>query len=282
MNITFLGTSAANAYPLAFCRCSNCERARELGGPSLRRRSSALINDDLLIDLGPDIITGSFLKGCSLTNVRYCLQTHSHADHLDPSHFEPRNMKWGVVDAPRLHFYASSATARRVAEHFEGFYDSVNLLDPEIAEGFNLEIHQIEALQTFAVGPYQVTAFPANHDPSVAPLLYSVEAQGRSIFYGVDTAALPEETWQAFHRHKLRFDVVILDHTYGRGVPGTDHLTAEQFIEHAARMREEGLLAEGARVFATHISHEGNPVHPELTEFGARHGYEIGYDGLVV
>ena len=49
---TFLGTSAANAYPEAFCRCVNCERARVLGGPSLRKRSALLVNDDLLIDLG--------------------------------------------------------------------------------------------------------------------------------------------------------------------------------------------------------------------------------------
>jgi hypothetical protein len=28
-----------------------------LGGPSLRKRSAALINDDLLIDLGPDIMS---------------------------------------------------------------------------------------------------------------------------------------------------------------------------------------------------------------------------------
>ena len=38
MNITFLGTAAANAYPEAFCQCANCERARALGGASLRRQ----------------------------------------------------------------------------------------------------------------------------------------------------------------------------------------------------------------------------------------------------
>jgi phosphoribosyl 1,2-cyclic phosphate phosphodiesterase len=282
MVITFLGTAAANAYPLAFCRCGNCERARELGGPSLRRRSSALINDDLLIDLGPDIITGSFLAGCSLASVRYCLQTHSHADHLDPSHFEPRTSRWAVVGVPRLHFYASAATARRIAAQYEGFYDPVNLFDQEVAERLNLEIHQMEALQSFAVGSYRVTAFPANHDPAVEPLVFAVEGQGRSIFYGVDTAALTEETWRGFHQHNLRFDMVILDHTYGSGVPGTDHLSADQFIEHIARMREEGLLTHAARAFATHISHEGNPPHPELAEFAARHGYEIAYDGLAV
>jgi phosphoribosyl 1,2-cyclic phosphate phosphodiesterase len=282
MVVTFLGTSAANAYPLAFCHCGNCGRARELGGPSLRRRSSALIDDDLLIDLGPDIITGSFLAGRSLANVSYCLQTHSHADHLDPSHFEPRTPQWAVVGVPRLHFYASAATAARVAAHYEGFYEPADLRDQEVCERLNLEIHQIEALQSFPVGPYRVTAFPANHDPAVDPLLYAVEGEGRSIFYGVDTAALPEETWQAFHRYELQFDVVVLDHTYGPGLPGTDHLSADQFIEHAARLREESLLAEGARILATHISHEGNPPHPELTDSAARHGYEIAYDGLTV
>lgn len=55
MQLMFLGTAAANAYPEAFCRCANCEQARALGGTSLRKRSAALVNDDPLLDLGPDI-----------------------------------------------------------------------------------------------------------------------------------------------------------------------------------------------------------------------------------
>ena len=282
MIITFLGTAAANAFPEAFCSCHNCERARALGGPSLRKRSAVLINDDLLIDLGPDIMTASFMHRRSLAGVRYCLQTHAHADHLDVSHFLSRSPEYGVVDAPRLHFYASPATVQRAAQLLERDCAPASLLDPAVGERLNLEIHQIEALQSFAVGPYRVTALPANHDPLVDPLLFAVEADGRSIFYGTDTATLPEETWRAFHRHRLRFDVVILDHTYGPDEPGSDHLNAWQFIDHVARMREEGLLADNARAFATHIAHEGNPAHPELADFAARHGYEIAYDGLTV
>jgi len=282
MNITFLGTAAANAYPEAFCRCANCERARALGGPSLRKRSAALINDDLLIDLGPDIMTASFLHRCPLTKVRYCLQTHAHADHLDPSHFLSRSPGYGVVGAPRLHFYASPATGQQAAQLLERDCAPASLFDPEIGERLNLEIHLITALQSFTVGPYQVMAFPANHDPAVEPLLYAVKAGGRTIFYGTDTATLLEDTWQAFHRHGLRFDVVILDHTYGPDEPGSDHLSAHQFIEHVARMREEGLLADQARILATHIAHEGNPAHPELVDWAAQHGYEIAYDGLTV
>jgi phosphoribosyl 1,2-cyclic phosphate phosphodiesterase len=282
MNITFLGTAAANAFPEAFCQCANCERARALGGPSLRKRSAALINDDLLIDLGPDIMTASFLHRRPLTKVRYCLQTHAHADHLDPSHFLSRSPGYGVVGAPRLHFYASPATGQQATQLLERDCAPASLFDPEIGERLNLEIHLITALQSFTAGPYQVMAFPANHDPAVEPLLYAVKADGRTIFYGTDTATLLEDTWQAFHRHRLRFDVVILDHTYGPDQPGSDHLSAHQFIEHVARMREEGLLADQARIFATHIAHEGNPAHPELVDWAAQHGYEIAYDGLTV
>jgi phosphoribosyl 1,2-cyclic phosphate phosphodiesterase len=151
-----------------------------------------------------------------------------------------------------------------------------------VGERLNVETHQVEALQSFAVGPYQVTAFPANHDPAVDPLLYAVQKDGYSLFYGTDTDTLPEETWRGFHHHRLRFDLVILDHTYGPGKVGIDHLGAPKFIEHMARLREEHLLAPRARIFATHIAHDANPPHPELASYAAEHGYEIAYDGLEV
>jgi len=282
MEVTFLGTAAANAYPEAFCRCVNCERARALGGPSLRKRSALLVNDDLLIDLGPDVMTASNLHRCPLTEVRYCLQTHPHADHLDTSHLLSRSPGYGVVGAPRLHFYGSAGTLRVAAERLRRDCAPHTLFDPEIGERLNLEIHQVEALQSFHIGEYQVTAFPANHDPAVDPLLYAVSGRGWSIFYGVDTASLPEAAWQALWRHKGAFDVVVLDHTYGPEETESDHLSARQVVEHMNRMREEGLLEDRARVFATHIAHEGNPPHPELASFAADHGYEVAYDGLRV
>ena len=241
-----------------------------------------LVNDDLLIDLGPDIMAASQMHSCSLENVCYCLQTHPHADHLDPSHLLSRSPAYGVVDAPLLNFYASSGTLKRAAQTFERDLADFGLLSPDAEKRLNLEIHQIEPFQTFTFGRYRVTAFPANHAPTMGAMLYAVQANGCSIFYGTDTATLLEETWRAFHKDQMRFDVVILDHTYGPNQLGSDHLSAHQVIEHVARMREEGLLPPNARALATHIAHEGNPPHPELTEFARPHGYEIAYDGLVL
>lgn len=282
MKVTFLGTSAANANPEAFCQCPNCTRARELGGPSLRKRSAVLVDDDLLIDLGPDVQTAAQMCNCSLTAVRYCLQTHAHSDHLDASHLLSRSPEWGVMGAPLLHFYASRGTLQAAAQVLERDLAPAGFLAPETGEFLNLELHPVEALQTLTAGPYRVTAFAANHDPVVEPLLYAVERGEHSLFYGTDTAALPEEFWQALHRRQLRFELVVWDHTYGPGEEERDHLSAREVIAYAARMREEGLLAEGGRVLATHIAHEGNPAHPELAAFAVRHGYEVAYDGMVV
>lgn len=283
MILTFLGTSAANAFPEAFCRCDNCLKARELGGKSLRKRSAALINDDLLIDLGPDIHSAAALHRRPLSRVQYCLQTHAHADHLDPSHFMSRSPGFGVSGAPRLHFFASAGTAQRAAALLERNTSPLTLFDQEIGEKLNLKIHLVEPFQSFSAGDYQVTAFPANHDPSVDPLLYALSQGGHSIFYGTDTSVLSEEVWQGFHDRDLKFNLVILDHTYGPGDKGSsDHLNAEQFIEQFTRMEEEDLLADGARMLATHIAHETNPAFPELSAFANARGYEIAYDGLTI
>jgi phosphoribosyl 1,2-cyclic phosphate phosphodiesterase len=282
MKLTFLGTSAANAFPEAFCRCQNCVQARALGGPSLRKRSAALINRDLLIDLGPDIMASSQVHGCSLDDVQYCLQTHPHADHLDLSHLLSRSPDYGVVGAPVLNFYASRETLEHAAETFERDLADYSLLSPEAEKRLNLKIHQIAPLESFAVGPYSVMAFPANHAPGMGAMLYAIEARGRYVFYGTDTGTLLEATWQALREHKMQFDVVILDHTYGPKQNGSDHLSAHQVIEHAKRMRTEGALHSRSRLLATHIAHEGNPAHPDLELFARQHGYEVAYDGLVL
>ena len=186
MQIAFLGTAAANAYPEAFCNCENCQKARLVGGKSLRKRSAALINDDLLIDLGPDIMAASQTHKVSLTNVRYCLQTHPHADHLDLSHLLSRSPGFGVIGAPRLHFYASPATLKRADDTFESDLVGYGLFDPEAEEELNLKIQQVEPLQPFKVGAYRMIAFPANHAQGFGALLYAIERDGRDIFYGTD------------------------------------------------------------------------------------------------
>lgn len=282
MRLTFLGTSAANAFPEAFCRCVNCENARRLGGRSLRKRSAMLINDDLLVDLGPDIMTASQIHSCSLLNVQYCIQTHPHSDHMDLSHLLSRSPDYGVIGASCLNFYVSEEGLHIAAKTFERDLSEMDLLSPDTQKLLNLKLHSVAPLTPFEFGRYRIIAFSANHEPRDGALLFAIESENRFIFYGTDTATFLEQTWEAFHHFHLKFDVVILDHTYGLHQSGTDHLNVIQFIEHITRMQNEGLFSINGRAFATHIAHEGNPSHPELATFAKQHGYEIAYDGLIL
>lgn len=277
MQLTFLGTSASEGFPNAFCDCDNCTAARKAGGRSLRKRCSALINQDLLIDLGPDLMAAAQQHALSLAQIHYCLQTHEHEDHLDPSHFGSRSASCGVYGNPRLHWYASKGAIDKAATHL-----ARPLTEAEIQEKLNLAIHPIEPFQRFAVGPYDVLSVKANHAAPLQTMLFVISDGKHTIFYGTDTSEIGEETWQALAAYGRPFDIVIMDHTFGFQSRSGGHMNAEQFQEQMARLHKENLLATDARIFATHIAHHSHPAHDDLVNYAEQHGYQIAYDGLVI
>jgi phosphoribosyl 1,2-cyclic phosphate phosphodiesterase len=282
MQITFLGTGAATSYPLAFCRCAFCNEARRRGGKDLRKRCSVIINDDMIIDMGPDIMSASMMYGKSIVDIRYHLQTHPHSDHFDPQVFTTRAPEYLGVNMPPLQVCASEKTLKRMSEMVanEGYID--DFLKPEQQERMRLKVLAVEPLKSYEMGGYEVVPFSTDHDVSNGSLLYAVSQNHRTMFYGTDTDVLLEETWSGFHAKRMKFDAVILDHTYGSGAYNGGHLDAQRFAGQLQRMKEEHLLAENARVLATHIAHEGNPTHAEFSEYAAKIGYDVAYDGLVV
>lgn len=280
MRITFLGTAASEGYPDAFCACQNCEQARRLGGPSLRKRCSVLIDNQLLIDLGPDLMAASLMHGVSLADVRYCLQTHEHEDHLDASHLVHRSKYCGVYDAPHLHFYASRGAFEKMARHLGARVPAEGLFAAEVSEEINLTAHCIEPFQSFEVGPYRVTTVAANHAPGLTAMLFVIARAGRTLFYATDTGEIPEQSWQALADGRFRFNLVAMDHTFGLAGRSSGHMNWEQFVEQIERMRTAHLLAEDVRILAHHIAHHSNPSHSELSDFAAEYGYAVAYDGL--
>ena len=73
MELLFLGTGAADWSP------------KHKGGKLYRRLSSALVNDDLLIDPGPCIydLAEEIGRPDLFKNVRNVILTHSHSDHFN-------------------------------------------------------------------------------------------------------------------------------------------------------------------------------------------------------
>jgi phosphoribosyl 1,2-cyclic phosphate phosphodiesterase len=265
MRLLFLGTAAAEAYPGVFCGCENCERARASRGRSLRRRSSLLVDDDLLIDLGPDVIAAALAYGLRLQRLRTVLITHVHADHFDADVLRWRAPGFRVGELPELTIYGPPEIAREV-----GALEDVEELAIKLAPAGPFE--------RFAAHDAEVWTFPARHGTE-GPLLYAVERAGAKFLYASDTGAPPEEVWQALGEH--RFDVIVMEETMGTAA-SVGHTNLEEIAAHRARADKEGVLKPGGRFIATHLSHRNNPDHTRLAAMLGTRGIELAHDGMEV
>ena len=280
MKITFLGTAAATACPLVFCRCPMCSAGWKQKGKNFRRRSSAMIDDDLLIDLGPDIMPAAFEFGADIRKIRYWLQTHAHSDHFDAGHLITRWTDYASEGIEWLDLIASRETIRQMSERLSMEEPGASLEKTEWLEKLKLRVHCARNGDSIELGKRRITAIESAHDIPGGSLLYVISDGDKSFLYATDTVRFTDRAMEVLKGFRL--DVVAIDHTYGPGVNGGGHLNADQAAEEIDRLRAEGILKSGGRAFATHISHERMPPHEELAEFAREWRYEIAWDGLSI
>ena len=269
MRLTFLGTAAAEGFPGIFCDCARCNEARALGGKNLRFRSALLVNEDLLIDFGPDLLAAAIRFDLNLSKVTTGLVTHAHQDHFYLGNFFMRKKDFTGGEAiPTMQLYGPPDAIKELKE-----------LTPDLKD-LRVEAHVVKAFDAWENGGYQFTAFEAYHGVGyLEPLFYSVtDEEGSAFLYATDTGPFTEATWKALRGRA--FDVIILEETMGEGTYD-QHLGFETFTAHAERMKAEGMLKPGGRLIATHLSHSGNPTH-EKVGAALGPGVEVAYDGMRV
>ena len=116
MKFQYLGTCAAEGIPAILCNCDNCIRSREIGGRALRTRSQALIDGKLLIDYPPDTYMHMMIHGFDLLDVKSCIVTHAHHDHLFPEDVDM--LKPGYSHVPEgwhMDFYGSQCVIGKIS-----------------------------------------------------------------------------------------------------------------------------------------------------------------------
>jgi len=284
MHLMFLGTAAAEGYPDPFCACDNCEASRAEGGPALRMRSSALINDELIIDFGPDLLSAAMRFGLRLTNIPYALQTHPHGDHLADLTLFARNNICQLKDIVVADFVATNATIARMDEITGIAKKGRSFTEEEVQLQHNFRITVVQPWDATQIGPYRIQTVRANHDLPNESMLFAIEdtRDGSRLFYGTDTSSLPAETWPRLAELGWTFDTFILDHTFAYAPRNGGHLNLEQFLEEVAGAREHGLINDETDIYATHLAHHSNPHHSEMVRRAAENGYKVAHDGLIV
>lgn len=264
MKVVLLGTGAADGWPNAFCHCESCDDARRRG--QVRAQTAALVDDVLMIDLGPDAPSAAVRHGYSLSGVRHVLLTHAHADHLGPQALLFRSWVAGLGDLEVI-----------------GPPDALDLCRPWVAPDAGVRFVPVVAGDEISVGHYDVRVLAARHrvfrdDDAV---LYDVTAaDGARLLWAADTGMWPAPWFDAVAG--TDFDAVFLEETFGdRDELSTGHLGLRGFAEMVSALRDVDAITDGTQVIAVHLGHHNPPV-VELERRLAGIGARAGRDGEVV
>ena len=269
MKIHFLGTAAAEGIPGLFCDCEKCRRAKALGGRNLRLRSQALIDDRLLIDMGPDTLANTLRFGLDFTKIQHCLVTHSHRDHFYPN--DLYNLVPGHSHPPQgwvLHLYGNPEVVK---------WASANPVE-------ELQTVCVEPFVPFTADGYTITPLKARHGTE-NPYVYAISDGEKAILYAHDTDIFKEETWEYLKSSGLHFDLVTMDCTEGahEDLPYRGHMCLGRNLEFRDLLLEMGLADEKTIFVSNHFSHNGkDSCYDDYAPQAAEHGLLTSYDGMVI
>ena len=276
MELLLLGTGAAEGWPAPCCVCAHCEEARHRGGPNLRARSGALLDDDLKIDWNADTVLHMQRCGRSLAKMRTLVFTHQHSDHI-----MPQELRW----------LAPPFTATPPAEPITVYGNAqvLGLLHDEISKSdqlkacLNLQRLKPLRVETTPDGD-EILPLPAEHVEGALLLRITRSAArgGKTIFYGHDSGLYPRETLDALGGGPP-LDIALLDCTYGgQNTSNRGHMGVDGVVQMTDELRSRGAVTDNTRVIATHFSHNGGLLHEELVAAFVPHGIEVAFDGMTV
>ncbi len=272
MIIKFLGTSAAEGIPAIFCHCDICEYARHNKSRNIRTRSQALINDDLLIDFGPDTYMHALAYGINLTNIYYCLITHTHEDHLYLEDLRARrssraNLRPGTLP---LRVYGSIGVKKALNTFSDG----------RVTKNGSVIFNELNPMEWNTVGRYQVFPVLAVHNTEV-PFVYIIKDNDAVIFYCHDTDIFPEHVWKKLAEEKLKFKLVTIDCTEGiKPINYIGHMNFEKNLIFKEKLKKYNLLEVDSKIVLNHFSHNGKISYDDSLKFAYDNDFIISYDGL--
>lgn len=276
MRLKFLGTAAAEGVPAVFCNCPTCRRVKKEGGKDVRTRSQILIDGDTLFDFPMDTYMHALTYKLDLSAVKRVLITHAHMDHCYPQEFCMRGGNFAhLMTEPNVTVYGNPT----VCDMF--LSDTAREIRPDVKAGITVKtLHPYDEVTD---GDMRIIALPAKHTANEECLVYYLERGGVGALLLNDTGVLDIEVYERLKAMGASVDVAALDCTYGdmRHGPGR-HMGLYDIVDQTELMNKTGLLKRGAKLIATHLSHNCKLDYKQISDLAVAHGIFVAYDGLEV
>ncbi len=252
LRVTFLGTGTSQGVPIIGCPCMVCQSTDER---DKRLRTSILVESEtthVVIDSGPDFRQQMLRAG--VKKLDGLIFTHSHKDHVAGM---DDIRAYNYLHQKPVDVYANLATQKVLAREFEYVFNGDKY--PGIPE---VNMHQIEAGQTFAIGDITFEAIEVMH--------YKMPVLGFRIgrfTYITDANFISESSMQ-----QLRGTEVLVLNALRRE-KHVSHFSLSEAIQKAGEI--------GARqTYFTHASHQLGKHHDVSNELPE--AIALAYDGLVL
>lgn len=275
MKIKYLGTAAAEGIPALFCQCRLCKEAEKSGGPNVRTRAGALINDRILIDLTPDIYFHKLKYGLDLSLVEGLVVTHSHTDHFDSAELTRRSTRnyCHIEDEKPFSVYGNEKVMKLAEEGLSLEFGS--------RKDSSILLRQVKPYESFTIAGVEFTPLPAVHDQAEECFVYLISQGGKNLLYGNDTGVWSKKAFDFFQNISL--DMVSLDCTFGpMECRFPSHMGFKENAQFIKELRERGCIKENTLIFANHFSHNCGMNQEQLEMEGEKWGVVPAFDGLEV
>ena len=285
MKLTFLGTGAGETYPGYWCECPHCTYARKHRGKNLRTNSSMVIDEELLIDMGPSCFDNAARFGVNLSKIKTLLVTHPHEDHLYPQHLRWRNtdesllpltyvekMRHGgprFTDIPQLNIYGNSFVMETLRKSLDDM------------EELKINLHEIREGKEEKTDGYRILPVRGNHGSQQGfSHSYIIQKDGKTLLYALDSGSYDEDQFALIQEYQ--YDAVIMEGTTGLNEQYGGHMCLVNNIRIRDRLKENKCLRENSRFLLTHLSPHWCPPHDWYESIVASEGLELAYDGLQI
>lgn len=285
MKLTFLGTGAGEGYPGYWCECPHCTYARKHRGKNLRTNSSMVIDEELLIDMGPSCFDNAARFGVNLSKIKTLLVTHPHEDHLQPQHLYWRNtdesllpltyvekMRHGgprFTDIPQLNIYGNSFVMETLRKSLDDM------------EELKINLHEIKEGKEEKTDGYRILPVRGNHGSQRGfSHSYIIQKDEKTVLYALDSGSYDEDQFALIQEYQ--YDAVIMEGTTGLNEQYGGHMCLVNNIRIRDRLKENKCLRENSRFLLTHLSPHWCPPHDWYESIVASEGLELAYDGLQI